>query len=491
MKTNTLGAMAAAAFFFGGMSLLGANELPWSVGMDDDAWPTGLSGGGANTAFVNKGPSNELPGDPDQADDDYYWAGVYSTVIAGNGDYWPVDEVPFNEERAERAFSTGGSNELRYHFNLPDSLQATDQLIISYDALMLNNQSPYGSRVDPRYGVEVYVNNVMVQPELVIRSNQLYQKYNTNPFTLADVNAEVGLGFDNIITLKGVPYSGEGGGDYMGLDYVQLSKAPGKAHPLTKSRWVTTQGTTEWREIYDFGDLSGDASYEFFFNATKAGASTAIAGNNDFAFKLDQWNEQSVFGTTVFGVVDNVFTPVGGKSVASVFDRDVHVVFVNDTAAEETRLYVDGEHVGVLVGNFELAGEARVMAARIGAINADRTEETTDPMGDESVMHKWAVYNSALSGAEIADLAAAVGVGGGSTAAVITLTREDQGITLSWDSSSGLGLFAIDSLNGGQWTEVEGVVDGSITLNTDQQTQFYQLMESTEPVDGENPATIQ
>ena len=143
--------------------------------------------------------------------------------------------------------------------------------------------------------------------------------------------------------------------------------------------------------------MSGDASYEFFFNATKAGASTAIAGNNAFAFKLDQWNEQGVFGTTVFGVADNVFTAVEGKSVASVFDRDVHVVLVNDTAAGETRLYVDGDHVGVLAGNFELAGEGKVMGARIDA--------NTDPMGEGSVMHKWATYDNALTDEQIAGLA--------------------------------------------------------------------------------------
>jgi hypothetical protein len=149
--------------------------------------------------------------------------------------------------------------------------------------------------------------------------------------------------------------------------------------------------------IVDFGDLSGDASYEFFFKAIKAGASTAIAGNDAFAFKLDQWNEQGVFGTTVFGVADNVFTAVEGKSVASVFDRDVHVVLVNDTAAGETRLYVDGDHVGVLAGNFELAGEGKVMGARI--------EANTDPMGDGSVMHKWATYDNALTDEQIAGLA--------------------------------------------------------------------------------------
>ena len=142
---------------------------------------------------------------------------------------------------------------------------------------------------------------------------------------------------------------------------------------------------------------------------------------------MDQWNEQGVFGTTVFGVADNVFTAVEGKSVASVFDRDVHVVLVNDTAAGETRLYVDGDHVGVLDGNFELAGEAKVMGARI--------EANTDPMGDGSVMHKWAVYNSALSGAEIADLAAAAGVGGGDAPA-LSIVNNGDGTCLLYTSDA-------------------------------------------------------
>ena len=180
------------------------------------AGPTG-DGGGANTSFMQEKGSNELPGDPASpevnqlADDDYYWAGVYSTVIDGNGDYEPVGLVEVNEEAAERAFA-GTDNDLRYHFNLPDTLKSTDQLFISYDALNLHNQgwADDPNRSDPRYGVEVYFNNVLVQPEVVIRSSQLYQKYNTNPFTLEDVNAEVGSGYDNIITLKGVNYNAEG-----------------------------------------------------------------------------------------------------------------------------------------------------------------------------------------------------------------------------------------------------------------------------------------
>jgi hypothetical protein len=200
--------------------------------------------------------------------------------------------------------------------------------------------------------------------------------------------------------------------------------------------------SVEGPTIVDFGDLSGDASYEFYFKAIKAGASTAIAGNNAFAIKLDQWNEQGVFGTTAFGVADNVFTPVEGKSVASVFDRDVHVVVVNDTAAGETRLYVDGDHVGVLAGNFELAGEAKVMGARINA--------NTDPMGEGSVMHEWATYNFALTDAEIAGLAAAAGGETPEAPALSIVNNGDGSVTVTFEGT----LQAAATVNG-PWQDVD------------------------------------
>jgi len=208
--------------------------------------------------------------------------------------------------------------------------------------------------------------------------------------------------------------------------------------------------------IVDFGDLSGDASYEFFFKAIKAGASTAIAGNDAFALKLDQWNEQGVFGTTVFGVADNVFSPVEGKSVASVFDRNVHVVVVNDTAAGETRLYVDGDHVGVLAGNFELAGEGKVMGARINA--------NTDPMGEGSVMHKWATYNSALTDAGIADLAAAVAVKV-EPPTISVVNNGDGSVTVTFEGT----LQSAPTVNG-PWSDVGGA--SPLTIPADQAAQF-------------------
>jgi hypothetical protein len=207
--------------------------FPWAVGLDDDGWPTG-NGGGPNATFIQEnGSINDLPGSArspetaQQADNDYYFAGVYTSIIAANGDYVPVGIVPRNEEAAERAFA-GGDNDLRYHFNLPDTLKPTNQVVITFDPFNLDDPSDVNT--DPRYGIEVYFNNVLVQPEIIIRTNQLGVAQTTSPFTLASVNAQLGPGPDNIVSLRGVNYSPEGGGNWMGIDYVQLN-APGTGEP--------------------------------------------------------------------------------------------------------------------------------------------------------------------------------------------------------------------------------------------------------------------
>ena len=203
-------------------------EFPWTVGMDDNDWPVTLTGGGPNTAFVQEnGSINSLPGSPvstpapQRADNDYYFAGLYTTVIpsviAAYGDYQPVGLVPVNEQAAERAFASA-DNDLRYHFNLPNTLQPDDLLTVSFDALSLQTD-----QADPRYGVEIYFNGVKVQPEIVIRPAQLGMTHSSPAFTLASVNAWVGQGFDNIVSLRGINYNTEGGGNWMGIDYVQLS----------------------------------------------------------------------------------------------------------------------------------------------------------------------------------------------------------------------------------------------------------------------------
>jgi len=150
--------------------------------------------------------------------------------------------------------------------------------------------------------------------------------------------------------------------------------------------------------LADFGELSDDATYVFFFNAVKGGSSTAVAGNDAFGLKLEQWNETGFFGVTEFGVVDNVFEPDGSGEPGSVFKEDVHVAFVNDFTKEEVRLYVNGKLSGYYVGNFELFGEVKLMAARLATDG--------DAMAGGSILYSWATYDEALTEAEISDLAA-------------------------------------------------------------------------------------
>ncbi|MBT5705945.1 MAG: hypothetical protein HOI66_06440 [Verrucomicrobia bacterium] len=172
--------------------------------------------------------------------------------------------------------------------------------------------------------------------------------------------------------------------------------------------------------VVDFGALDGDASYEFYFTAVKDGASTAVAGNDSFAIKLDQWNEQGVFGTTEFGVADNLFTAVEGQNVNSVFGAPAHVVIVNDTGAGESRLFINGTHSGTWGGNFVLSGDTKVMGARL--------EAETDHMGAGSMMHSWATYSGMLTGSEIAGIFAGLpAVVAPPATPTISITRNDDG----------------------------------------------------------------
>ncbi|MCC6235102.1 MAG: hypothetical protein IT580_20835, partial [Verrucomicrobiales bacterium] len=266
--------------------------LPWSVGLNDNGWPTG-NGGGPNTSFVQEnGVTNPLPGSPNspevnqQADNDYYFAGVYTTVIAGNGAYTPVGEVRVNEEAAERAFA-GDDTELRYHFNLPATLSADSLLSVSFDASNLQEDA-----ADPRWGIEVYFNNVRIQDQIVIRTEQLNQTLSTAPFTLSKVNAQLGAGFDNIVTLKGISFNADGGGNWMGIDYVQLNPVVPAPFPWSVGKddngwpradggganatFVQEAGTNELPGNPASPEIDGQADDDYYF----AGEYTKVIAEN-------------------------------------------------------------------------------------------------------------------------------------------------------------------------------------------------------------------
>jgi hypothetical protein len=202
----------------------------WMVGLNDNGWPAG-DGGGPNTSFLQEnGVINPLPGNPvtavegpQGADNDYYFSGIYNTVVPSStafyGAYTPVGVVGANEEGAERAFA-GGDNDLRYHFNLTAANITGKLLSITYEPLNLDDPAN-PANTDLRYGVEVYFNGVLVMPQMIIRPAQINSAITTPLFSPASVNATVGPA-DNIVSLRGINYNATGGGNWMGVDYIQL-----------------------------------------------------------------------------------------------------------------------------------------------------------------------------------------------------------------------------------------------------------------------------
>jgi hypothetical protein len=180
-----------------------------------------------------------------------------------------------------------------------------------------------------------------------------------------------------------------------GLMAYRSGEVPDYVEPEVPATLVA-EGSASEPTVVDFGALEGDASYVFYFTAIQDGASTAIAGDNAFAIKLDQWNQQGLFGTTQFGVADNLFSAVDGQSVSSVFDVPVHVVIVSDSAAGESSLYINGVLSGTWAGSVPLSGQVKVMGARL--------EQATDHMGAGSNMHAWATYSGKLSASEVQSL---------------------------------------------------------------------------------------
>ncbi|MHC1768038.1 MAG: hypothetical protein AB9869_27840 [Verrucomicrobiia bacterium] len=90
-----LGTVIGFALLFA-TSQIAHSQLLWQCGEDDNAYNEGGVGGGAQAAFVQEnGGANALPGSPFStptpagADDDYYFAGQYFTVIPANGEYRP------------------------------------------------------------------------------------------------------------------------------------------------------------------------------------------------------------------------------------------------------------------------------------------------------------------------------------------------------------------------------------------------------------------
>lgn len=219
---------------FVGMAVAQASATTiFTAGINDNLQlytPTnpGPGGGGANAIFVQEaGPTNDLPGSPLDTggegaarviDDDYYFAGDYSSVVDG-GSYTPVGLVVSNEANMERAW-TGGDLNLRYHFNFPTSTGAADPLQISFGVTNGFDLGEDATGANDIWTIDAKVNgNSIFTQDVAI--GDINGDWTSPGFTLADIgNPGVGAGPDNYVELTGTLKAGDS--RWLSLDYVQL-----------------------------------------------------------------------------------------------------------------------------------------------------------------------------------------------------------------------------------------------------------------------------
>ncbi|MDG2126332.1 MAG: hypothetical protein P8J87_21700 [Verrucomicrobiales bacterium] len=194
----------------------------------------GPGGGGENVRFIQERDGvTALPGSATNTggtggardvDDDYYFAGVYTTQVDGGAAYSPIGTVASNEENMERAFTNGapgaGDRDLRYHFNFPSSVSASDLITINWGITGME-----GIGGASGWDVDVKINGVLMNSQGV--SNVANQDFTTPSFTLGDINGTAGPGFDNYVEISGtsrVPAAPAtaGGSRWLSIDYVEM-----------------------------------------------------------------------------------------------------------------------------------------------------------------------------------------------------------------------------------------------------------------------------
>ncbi|HWB06830.1 MAG TPA: LamG-like jellyroll fold domain-containing protein [Verrucomicrobiales bacterium] len=184
-----------------------------------------------------------------------------------------------------------------------------------------------------------------------------------------------------------------------------LTAGAGSAH-ATLVMWqgqVTGAGTTPATtlfttvngaapQLFDVGNLTGDRSFEFIYNAGVGGASQALIGSQAAVagaqgLKVNQWNNTGMYGVTDFGVVDVV------SPIPFLQNQNVHIVFTSNGV--DTLMYLNGSLSHTFGGtDLTITGVNGIGAA----VNAAGTGFFDNLAGD---VLGFASYDSALSPAEI------------------------------------------------------------------------------------------
>lgn len=160
---------------------------------------------------------------------------------------------------------------------------------------------------------------------------------------------------------------------------------------------------------------NGGISYEFIVNATNANGSSALMGRMYFqtnpesaALKFEQFQSKGTFGVTNYRSRDY------DSKIPNTPGVDTHLVFVNNSV--DTLLYVNGAFAATIPGvSLTLSGQIGIG----GAAGPIPSSSFRDPL--HGTIIGVAVYDAALSPAEIAEHARAYGIPEPTTLALVTL----------------------------------------------------------------------
>ena len=153
--------------------------------------------------------------DARDVDDDYYFAGVYTTA-AGDGGYEPVGVVSENESFYDRALTAGDPN-MRWHFNVPETVTPDDNFTFTIDFYNLNETNAGDiSSYDLTFWVDgKQIGEMQPHMDIDLSSAQSWD------FGLDDLGGieKVGSGFDHYVEVRSTP---TGSARWSSLDYAQL-----------------------------------------------------------------------------------------------------------------------------------------------------------------------------------------------------------------------------------------------------------------------------
>jgi hypothetical protein len=256
--------------FIGLLAIPANAAVLWNIGIDDESQDgegdaalndlASLNGVDFNVSGVRETGLQDLPGNPANIggasgdaerdiDDDYYFAGVYTTA-AGDGVYVPVGVVSENESYYDRALTAGDPN-MRWHFNLPDTVTTDDHFTFTID---FHNLSESNAADISSYDLTFWVDGKQIgemQPHLDVDIPSA-QSWDIDLDDLGGVE-QVGPGFDHYVEVRSTP---TGSARWASLDYVQLEVS---SDPIVEDDPNISVATA-----VSFGDipLGGEASTE-------------------------------------------------------------------------------------------------------------------------------------------------------------------------------------------------------------------------------------